>query len=85
MKSPLILWGTLIILSLQDSLAVKYITHAEVRLVRSDGFEYHFELSDDSTFYYSDDLAQQGHYYSLEVRAGDRVFTSNTVILHIVI
>jgi hypothetical protein len=118
MKSPLILWGTLIFLSsciqevnfdvpddiikagvncilvsdeeprvtvyqtcsMHDSLEVKYITYAEVRLVRSDGFDYQFELSDDSTFYYSDDLAQQGHSYYLEVLVEDHVLTASTGI-----
>ena len=66
--------------SMQDSLNMKYITDAEVRLVRSDGFQYQFKLSDDSTLYHSDVPAIQGLSYSIEVIVKDQIYTASTTI-----
>jgi hypothetical protein len=66
--------------SMQESLNMKFITDAEVRLVRSDGIQYQFKLSDDSTLYLSDAPAIQGLMYSLEVIVKDQIYTANTTI-----
>ena len=66
--------------SMLDSLDIKYITDAEVSLVRSDGFQYQFELSDDSTLYHSDSTVIQGLTYSLEALVNNQIYTASTTV-----
>ncbi len=66
--------------SIQDSLEINYITDAEVNLVRSDGFKYEFELSNDSAIYLSDVPALHNYSYSLEVNYNGQIYAASTTI-----
>lgn len=63
-----------------DTLSKEYLTDAIVRIIRNDGLIYEFELSNDSTHYYSKTWTAPGYSYQLEIEHKQTLITANTSI-----
>jgi len=65
---------------IMDTLSKEFVTDAIVRFIRNDGLIYEFELSDDSTYYYSKTWTAPGYSYQLEIEHRQTLITAKTSI-----
>jgi len=63
-----------------DSSQQENIFDAEVSVTRDDGVLYSFKLSEDSSFYISSTLIEEGYSYSLKIAYNNQILTSETSV-----
>lgn len=63
-----------------DTLKKEFVCNASVRIIRNDGLIYEFELSDDSTHYFSKTWTAPGYSYQLEIEHKQTIISAETSI-----